>query len=279
MGRRPGWGSVARRGAHLVGSDEPPSPEARRRLRDRGSPPQHDEGDRWVEDVSAPPARREPAGRRRPAARRAIYQALSRDIGAAVGPRQARRVEDRVAEAAAALDADRPRDALRLLRPVLGPAADVAVVRELAGLAFYRLGKWAEAVEHLEGFRRLTSSTEQHPVLADAYRALGRYAAVDELWEELRSVSPAAPLVSEGRIVAAGALADQGKLPQAITLLERGVPKPGRPVGEHQLRLLYALADLHERVGDAPRARELFARVAQADPSLADTAERLQALS
>jgi len=184
-----------------------------------------------------------------------------------------------VADAATALDADRPRDALRLLRPILAPTANVALVRELAGLASYRLGKWAEAVEHLEAFRRLTSSTEQHPVLADAYRALGRYAAVDELWEELRSVSPAAPLVTEGRIVAAGALADQGKLRQAITLLERGVPKPGRSVGEHHLRLMYALADLHERVGDAPRARELFTRVAKADPSLADTAERLQALS
>ena len=204
---------------------------------------------------------------------------LSADIAAAVGPRQARRVTDRVAEAAAALDADRPRDALRLLRPVLSPAADVAVVRELAGLASYRLGKWAEAVEHLEAFRRLSRSTEQHPVLADAYRALGRYATVDELWEELRSASPSAALVTEGRIVAAGALADQGRIRPAIALLERGAPKPRRSVGEHHLRLLYALADLHERVGDAPKARELFTRVAQADPSLADTAERLQGLS
>lgn len=204
---------------------------------------------------------------------------MSRDIGTTVGPRLAKRVEERVADAAVALDSDRPRDAVRLLRPVLGPGSDVVVVRELAGLAFYRLGRWGEAVEHLEAFRRLTGSTEQHPVLADAYRALGRYAAVAELWEELRSVSPSAPVVTEGRIVAAGALADQGRIREAIMLLERGAPKPRRPAGEHHLRLLYALADLHERVGDAPRARELFTRVAQADPSLADTAERLQSLS
>jgi hypothetical protein len=38
------------------------------------------------------------------------------------------------------------------------------------------------------------------------------------------------------------------------------------------------LADLCERAGDAPRARELFRRVVAVDPGLADAAERLQAL-
>ncbi|HEV3401604.1 MAG TPA: tetratricopeptide repeat protein [Acidimicrobiales bacterium] len=203
---------------------------------------------------------------------------VARQIGAAVAPRRAGRALDQVAEAAAALEADRPRDALRALRPVLSEASDVAAVRELAGLALYRLGRWSEAVGHLEAFRRLSGSVDQHPVLADCYRALGRFAAADELWAELRSASPSAALVTEGRIVAAGALADQGHLHQAIKLLE-AAPKPRRSPADHHLRLWYALADLYERVGDTPRARELFSRVATADPSLADTAERLQALS
>lgn len=151
-------------------------------------------------------------------------------------------------------------------------------MRELAGVSLYQLGRWAEAAAHLEAFARLTSSVDRHPVLADCYRALGRYHRVEELWEELRRASPAADLVTEGRIVAAGALADQGHLSRAIALLERGQRKPRRSPAEHHLRLWYALADLYERVGDSVRARELFARVAAIDPSLADTAERLEAL-
>ena len=132
---------------------------------------------------------------------------------------------------------------------------------------------------HPEAFTRLTGSVEQHPVLADAYRALGRHTKVEALWDELRKASPGPALVTEGRIVMAGSLADRGELRKAIALLEKAPqPRRGRPPAAHQLRLWYALADLYERVGDAPRARELFARVASFDPDLADTAERLAAL-
>ena len=44
---------------------------------------------------------------------------------------------------------------------------------------------------------------------------------------------------------------------------------------DHHLRVWYVLADLYERAGDLPRARELFDRIARADPSFADVAERL----
>jgi hypothetical protein len=40
----------------------------------------------------------------------------------------------------------------------------------------------------------------------------------------------------------------------------------------------YALADLYERAGDAPRARELFGRVAATDPDFVDVHARLRAL-
>ena len=39
------------------------------------------------------------------------------------------------------------------------------------------------------------------------YRAQARWADVDELWQELREASPSGELVTEGRIVAAGAQA------------------------------------------------------------------------
>ena len=53
---------------------------------------------------------------------------------------------------------------------------------ELFGLTLYRLGQWKDAADHLEAFRELSGSTEQHPVLADCYRALGRWNDVDAMW-------------------------------------------------------------------------------------------------
>jgi tetratricopeptide (TPR) repeat protein len=210
--------------------------------------------------------------------RRKAPRPVADEIVRAVGAQAAGKLEGRLVEAASAFERDRPLDAMRLLRPLLRDAPGVPSVQELAGLALYRLGKWAEAARHLEAFREATGSVEQDPVLADCYRALGRYAKVDALWEELRETSPEPALMAEGRIVAAGALADRGDVRGAIRLLEKGPLEPRRVIQPHHLRLWYALADLHERAGDAPRARELFARVVDVDPSLADAVERLRAL-
>jgi tetratricopeptide (TPR) repeat protein len=100
---------------------------------------------------------------------------------------------------------------------------------------------------------------------------------VDELWDELRRASPSAELVTEGRIVAAGSLADRGDLPGAITLLAKGFRFPRQPA-DHHLRRAYALADLYERSGDLPQARQLFGRLAAAEPDFVDVEERLEAL-
>jgi tetratricopeptide (TPR) repeat protein len=83
--------------------------------------------------------------------------------------------------------------------------------------------------------------------------------------------------VTEGRIVAAGSLADRGDIRGAIRLLEKA-PRPRRRPRLHHLRLWYALADLYERAGDLPRARELFRLVLDADPRFGDVPERLAGL-
>ena len=57
----------------------------------------------------------------------------------------------------------------------------------------------------------------------------------------------------------------------------RGPVRVKRP-RRHHIRLWYALADLYERAGDTPRARELFGRIVAAEPDFADAAERLAAL-
>jgi tetratricopeptide (TPR) repeat protein len=59
--------------------------------------------------------------------------------------------------------------------------------------------------------------------------------------------------------------------------LERAKASARNP-RSHHLRLWYALADLYERVGELPRARELFGRVVAADPELYDVADRLRAI-
>jgi tetratricopeptide (TPR) repeat protein len=83
--------------------------------------------------------------------------------------------------------------------------------------------------------------------------------------------------VSEGRIVTAGALADRGRVEDAIALLTRADRRVTKPKSHH-LRLWYALADLEERAGNIPRARALFERVRREDAGFADVAERLATL-
>ncbi len=212
----------------------------------------------------------------RVAKRRNAPEAVARELTAAVGSRRGARLEQGLMEASKAFERERFGDALRILKPLAEEAPDVAAVRELTGLCLYRQGKWAEAIRHLQRFAEVTGSVEQNPVLADCHRALRHYTLVDDLWEELSSSSPSADLVAEGRIVAAGALADQGKLNDAISLMERASLSAKRPK-PHHLRLWYALGDLNERAGDMPRARELFERVAS-HGDFADVASRLTSL-
>ncbi len=188
------------------------------------------------------------------------------------------RVAARLQEAGDAFSRGRFEDARRILRPVAQQASRAASVRELYGLSLYRLGRWGPAATELEAYRSLTGSVEQNPVLADSYRALGRYAEAEELWDELRAASPGAELVAEGRIVAAGAWADQGRLGEAIGVLAPAVSRPTRKPQLHHLRMAYALADLYERAGDLPRARELFGRIAASDADFVDVDARLRAL-
>ena len=196
----------------------------------------------------------------------------------ALGPERGQSAVRRFEAAAKAFRAGRFKEALPLLNRLARDAPEVADVRELHGLVLYRLGRYRAAMAELEYFRELSGSTEQHPVLADCHRALGRWADVEALWKELGEASPSAELVTEGRLVLAGAKADRGELPAAIRVLEQGWRLPSRP-RPHHLRRAYALADLYERAGRSPRARELFRWVETHDPLLADVTQRVRALS
>jgi tetratricopeptide (TPR) repeat protein len=150
-------------------------------------------------------------------------------------------------------------------------------VRELLGIAHYRLGRYKEAASELSAFRRLTDSQAQNPVIADSYRALGRPQRALELCDEIdgRRVEPA--VFYEGQIVAAGALRDMGRIDDAIARLESLDLDPPT-VQEHHIRAWYALGDLLEARGRLTQARRFFDAAAATDPELTDAPERARQL-
>jgi tetratricopeptide (TPR) repeat protein len=202
---------------------------------------------------------------------------IAEELQRSAPPRSAAKYMERLSSAADALDRGRFDDARRMVQPVLRDVPDLAFAHEIAGLALYSTGQWRKAVTELERARQLDRSLQHHPVLADSYRALKRYDVVEQLWRELREGSPHPALIAEGRIVAAGARADQGDLAGALSIMERAADVPKR-VRDHHLRQWYVLGDLHDRSGNVVKARRFFGIVADHDPDFADVGERLRAL-
>lgn len=295
-GQNRGSGAKAS-GVRSDGTPRRPNPKARKRI----PPPPAREPKQWIRDdepASGERQRRSSEDRNRERARRGdapfATELSPSGAGGAGGlepeidrrefealansKTRARTLANRVGEAASHFAAERYIDARRLLRPIAEELPGSPTVRELYGLTQYCLGNWNEAVRQLEALRAMPGyNCEQHPVLMDSYRALKRWHEVDELWEELREVSPSKELIVEGRIVAAGALADRGKLKAAVDLLEDGWKAPRRPKPAH-LSQAYALADLYERSGDVIRARTLMGWVATMDPGFSDAAQRAESM-
>ena len=293
---------MARKGARLLGEDGGHGPDDdREKARSaQGHPrPQWTE-EIWVFDgVATDPPERDAGPTRSRASRparpgttgphpsptsRPSDEVLPKDVvdelTGAVGRAKAGRVADRLAAAARAYERDRYPEALRITRELADQVPESAAARELHGLVCYRLGRWREAVRHLDAARKLTGGDpSQVPVLMDCHRAMGHHRRVASLWDELRAASPSADVLVEGRLVLAEDLAETGKLDEAILVLATaGAARNLRNPGDRHLRQWYVLADLYERAGDVPRARDLFARVASVDPELADAQERLAAL-
>ncbi len=183
----------------------------------------------------------------------------------------------RLAQAQDALERERFDDARRLATPLLREVSGLAAVHEVVGLAAYRSERWKQAVAELEAAQLLHPAVELLPVLADAYRALGRWTDVDRIWSEVRAISPAQDILAEARIVAAGAEADRGDLQAALRTMARAKQVPRR-VRDHHLRQWYVLGDLYDRAGDPLEATRWFELVATHDPKFVDVAERLRAL-
>jgi tetratricopeptide (TPR) repeat protein len=280
--RRAGLGGVARKGAsQVVAPTQTRAPER--------PPPAAWERDEWIDEGDVRSQARGAVSRgAKPARGKTVARDVEggapitnlpgdvvADFEAAAGPRDATKLQQRFANARRAYERERYGEARRVLDALARDAPGSAGVQELYGLTLYRLGEYRKAARELEAFRSLSRSADMNAVLADCYRALHRWSAVEELWDELKAASPDPVVMADGRMVMAGALADRGKLDEAIAVLEQGMGRP-RKAQPYHLKQWYALADLYERAGDVPRARALFQRVRQVDPTFADVSQRLR---
>jgi tetratricopeptide (TPR) repeat protein len=205
---------------------------------------------------------------------------VAEELAVVAGTSRGAKLAERLEAAARAYARDRYPEALRMTKSLVADAPSSASARELHGLVCYRLGRYREALSHLQAAQGLAGDDlSQLPVLMDCHRALGHRRRVRELWDELRSASPDPDVLAEGRLVMAAELADEGNLTAATQLLlAAGAARNLRHPAERHVRQWYLLADLSERAGNLPGARDLFARVVEADPELADASARLAAL-
>lgn len=230
-----------------------------------------------LRDAPAKKPDKQSRGRRRTPLSESGSSSRAQKLEEAVGQRMAATLRQRLVRAEEAYEQEDYRRAWRSLDGMAKEAPKVPEVRELAGLTHYRLGRWELAARDLEALRELTGRTDLHPVLADCYRAQRRWTDVELIWAELQASQEGSAVLAEGRIVAAGALGDQGKLTEAVEVLSKNFQLPRR-AKEHHLRQAYALADLCERAGEVPRARQLFGWLIDQDELYVDVAERLDAL-
>jgi tetratricopeptide (TPR) repeat protein len=206
-----------------------------------------------------------------------LSDAIVRELQATARPGKAEILIKVFGEAAGAFAAEDYATAVRLGEQSKHMALRAGSVRELLGLAYYRMGRWQVAARELSAFRRIIGTTEQNPVIADCYRALGKPEKALELCDEIERGRVDTAVFYEGQIVAAGALADLGRLDAAIVRLETLDLRP-EVAAVHHIRAWYVLADLLERRGRFTQALEWFDAVTAADAEMTDAPERAQRL-
>jgi len=269
------WGSVARKGAKLLSVSGQGTFEDHRSLKAPAAP------DLWVREHKADVAREaDGAASRRPQAELpGDLMAAIRNAGASLTTRGRERLVTLTAEAVEAYNRGRYEEAARRISPVAEVAPRVTAVREIAGLANYRSGSWRAAAAHLRAHHDLSGDVSHLPAVMDCERALKHPRTVIKFYNQVRAASPSPEVLSEARIVMAASLGERGDLEGAIALLlEAGTGRRVRNPADRHVRQWYVLGDLYERSGDAPKARDYFARVAEADPGAFDVDERLEEL-
>jgi tetratricopeptide (TPR) repeat protein len=152
-------------------------------------------------------------------------------------------------------------------------------VREVLGLALYGQGRFQDAVKELKAYKRISGRNDQNHVIADSLRGIGRPRdAVPLADEALRDRRVPNDVKAEVVIVAASALADEGRYAEALAFLGRA--RTRSDVAEpYTLRLWYVKGDVLERAGRPQEAASEFRKIVRYDASAFDAAERLARLT
>nr|WP_230323213.1 hypothetical protein [Cellulomonas hominis] len=135
----------------------------------------------------------------------------------------------------------------------------VDVVREAAGLAAYRTGRFAEALRELRTVRRLNGSSEHLAVMADCERGLGRPERAIALAASPEAEDLDTTTRVELAMVVSGARLDMGDPDAAIAALAGIGSGPVRTL--LAARVAQARADALRAAGRAAEAEELEATV------------------
>jgi hypothetical protein len=140
-----------------------------------------------------------------------------------------------------------------------------ATIREVLGLASYRVGDWSTALRELRTYRRLSGETTHMPIEMDALRALGRPDDVMSLWQEFRKLGGGPAVKKEARVVYASFLIDEDRLAEAHEVVGK-VRVGGSDPWPEDLRLWYVAARVAALQGKRQRSRELADAIVLEDP-------------
>ena len=179
-----------------------------------------------------------------PSGARAVRSAPGRDGGAPArhpshpGPRRALAPVARRRSCWSAATRERPSPKPTKAKQ-LSPRS--ASVREVLGLALYGQERWQEALTELKAYRRMSGRADQNHVIADCLRARGQARGGGPA-RPRRSSGPRCPndAKAEAVIVAASALADQGRFAEALAFLGGRKTKDGRRRAVHPASLVRA---------------------------------------
>jgi tetratricopeptide (TPR) repeat protein len=139
-----------------------------------------------------------------------------------------------------------------------------AAVREILGLAAYRVERWEQALTELRTYRRLTGDTTHLPVEMDVLRALERGNDVETAYALLRRLGGSRAALDEGRVVYGSFLLDQDRAREAWDLT-KPTSLSARPT-EEELRVWYVAGRAAARLGDRATAKRLYQAIQEADP-------------
>lgn len=168
-------------------------------------------------------------------------------------------------EAAAAFTDGRYHQAVRRAERAKQSAPRDATVREILGLAAYRVGDWQTALRELRTYRRFTGETTHLPVEMDVLRALKRDEDVANAWQQLQDLGARPAVTKEGIVVYGSYLADHGRLDEAAKLV---MPRRIKDDPfEEDLRVWYVASRVAAMQGNRSRAMELRNAILASDPA------------